>query len=318
MLDEELRQSPFPITWDNTMRAGGHQCKRKLYWFLRGYDYKGKPSYFTWGSAFQEILVYWYSNPHPPDPEDKQFWEMAYLALDKGKELYDREIGDIEPNRDNSRDNLERIFTNYIQTYPSEAWEVIPGGAEVGWIWPIMGTDYEMGGSLDGRIHWDSYGALVLENKTTSEYLSDGFISRWHFSGQVTGYIWYLKQLLGDSEVYGCLMNLITKKVPGPKSSWTTQRVVRDVVKKSKAQLSEFVESFLWDVEAVKRCWTSWIWPMTADPTNCTGGAGKAPCLFRNVCLQHQPFTKVDPLQFQGIQLRSGKWAPWEREGDQD
>ena len=41
MLDEELHQSKFPLIWDNTMRATGHQCKRKLYWFLRGYDYKG-------------------------------------------------------------------------------------------------------------------------------------------------------------------------------------------------------------------------------------------------------------------------------------
>jgi hypothetical protein len=311
MLDEELRESPFPTTWDNTMRATAGTCKRKFYWFLRGYDYAGRPPYFTWGSAFQEILVEWYLSKEPPDVAIEQ-------ALNKGLAFYDKEIGEAEPNVDNSRNNLTHIWINYVSEHPAEPWEMIPGGAEAGWVWPIEGTDYFMGGSLDGRIDWPPYGALVLETKTTSEYLSDAFCARWSFSGQVTGYIWYLTQVLGD-EVYGCLMNLVTKKKPGPKSKWTTPRTARPLVRKSPEQLREFREEFLWDVEEVRECWANWFWPKTSDPTNCTGGAGKAPCLFKNVCLvDKMDYRKLDAEQHRGIKLRKGPWEPWLRGGSQN
>ena len=96
MLDEELRAQKFPTTWDNTLRSTAGQCKRKFYWFLRGYDYSGKPAYFTWGSAFQEILTEWYSSKEPPE-------DAYFTALKKGLTYYDNEIGDLEPDRDNGR-----------------------------------------------------------------------------------------------------------------------------------------------------------------------------------------------------------------------
>ncbi len=321
MTNDELQAQDFPITWDNTMRSTGCQCARKLYWFLRGYDYKSKPAYFTWGSAFQEMLVHWYSTPHPDDEKDKLFWEVAFEAMDKGYDYYDGEqnISDQENvSKENSRENLERIWVNYLREHPSEPWSMVPGGAEAGWIWPIKGTDYFAGGSLDGYVKWEPYGMLVLETKTTAEYLSDAFISRWSFAAQVTQYVWYLTELLG-TEVFGCLMNLVTKKYPGPRSKWSTPRTARSLEKRTPAQLGEFREDLLWDIEKLRSCWTNWRFPKTADPTSCSGGMGKAPCLFKNICLVDGIyFTKVDPLNYKGITLRKGPWEPWAREGGQE
>ena len=320
MLDEQLRESQFPRIWDNTMKTTLWTCPRKFYWFQRGYDYATRPAYFTWGSAWQEILVYWYENMPEGwlDPKSPAYWVIANSALEKGQEFYQNNIGATEPNTENSLGNLEDIWVNYLREHPSEPWKMIPGGSEVGWVWPIKGTDYFMAGSLDGYIEWDPYGVLVLENKSTGEYLSDGFVSRWDFSPQITGYVWYLAELRGHENVFGALMNLVTKKRPGPKSSWKTPRTTRSLVKKSKDELAEFREQTLWTIELAETYWKNWFWPKTQDPTYCTGGTGKAPCLYKHVCnIDGIPYTKFDPLTISGITLRDEAWEPWTRRGGQ-
>jgi len=319
MNDEQLHEEEFPIIWDNTMKTLVWVCPRKFYWFMRGYDYATRPPYFTWGSAWQEIMVTWYEGQPKDsvlDTKSPEFWVLANEALDSGQRFYDREIGEADPKIDNSRDNLEAIWSNYIREHPSEPWKMVPEGSEVGWVWPLKGTDFFLAGSLDGYIEWKPYGFLAIENKTTSEYLSDGFVGRWDFAPQVTGYVWYLDELLGSETVFGCLMNLVTKKRPGAKSAWKTPRTTRSLVKKSKSQLGEFREQSLWTIELAQTYWKNWFWPMTQDATNCTGGAGKAPCLFKNVCrVDGIPFTKFEPLTTSGIILRGSKWEPWLRRG---
>jgi hypothetical protein len=320
MTNEELRSSTFPLIWDNTMRATGKQCQRKFYWFLRGYDFKGKPAYFTWGGAWHEMLRHWYHTPHPEDPKDNEFWECAKASLAVGRAYYDNEIFDAEVTGDNSRANLEPIFVNYLVEHPTEAWKPIKmgeEGGEFGWEYPIAGSDYSLGGSTDDVIEWPSYGMLIREDKTTGSYLTDNYIGSWSLSGQISGYIWYLTQIIGPDEVFGCLVNMVTKKKPGPKSSWKTPRTARSLEKRSKLRLEKFIEDFLWDIEEFKRCWNEWRWPMTPDITNCFGGVGKAPCLFRNTCLLDTDYTTVDPSQFQEIGLRQEAWEPWKRKGEQ-
>jgi len=317
MLDAELKETQFPLTWDNSMRTTGRQCYRKLYWFLRGYDFIGKPIYFTWGSAWHEILRYWYSEEHSWEVDDEDYWTHAKLALAKGQEFYDNEIADQDISGDNSRENLESIWTNYLQEHPNERWSQIEGGGEAGWEYPIINSDYSMGGSLDGIIKWPSYGFLVREDKTTGSYLTDGYVGQWSFSGQVSGYDWYLKQILGPDDVFGVLVNMITKKKPGPRSSWSTPRTARVLEKRSKLESQNFIDDFLYDIEDFKQAWLAWRWPRTPDVTNCSGGVGKAPCLFRPACLVDGDYRQLDPSQFQGIGVRSESWEPWRRKGDQ-
>ena len=312
MLDHELRNQEPPITWDNTLRTTFKSCPRKMYWFLRRYDYSPdtKPPYFVWGAAWQEILASWYNIAEQTDPGTLANQERMALAMLKGWEYWDSN-GCVE-STSNTRDNLEVKFKQYTKEYPREPWTFTKDSMEIGWEWPIRGTPWYLGGALDGKIGWKNYGILILENKTTGGYLSDAHLAQWDYSSQVKTYDWYGDQSLG-SDYYGVLMNLITKLSPGPRSNWKTPTHARITVKKEPWQREEFEEDFVKDIELFLRSWNDWYWPMTTDHISCVGGPGKGKCLFRYLCLSDAPYQEEDPIRYPGIVHRKDAWEPWKR-----
>jgi hypothetical protein len=317
MNDQELRSSPFPDTWDNTMRQMAASCPRKLYFFLRGFDYASRPAYFVWGSAWEEIMATWYSRAHLLEHRSPEWAEHVLLSLNEGLRFWD-ETG-VEDRTINKRSSFEPIFMSYLEHYPIEEWSLVEEGAEAGWTYPLLGTDWFLGGSLDGYIEWPSYGMLALENKTDGGYLTDNYVSSWSFSGQVTGYIWYLTKILGEQNVFGCLMNMVTKNVPGPRSRWTTPRFKRSLEKRSPIQLAEFEEQWAFEIHRFKRdFWDRWYWPMAVSKDECAGGTGKAPCLFKAICSSDSKPTEALPSIYPGIVEREGRWEPWNRSGKQE
>jgi hypothetical protein len=311
MLDSELRRTEPPQVWDNTLRTTFRSCPRKMYFFLRGYDYATdvKPPYFTWGAAFQEMLASWYNISEQTVPGTDPHMERAAVAMSVGLRYWDAHGTVGKPP--NTRENLEDKFLRYIEEYPDEDWLFTPDSMEVGWQWPLPGTPFYLGGALDGKVTWPGLGGLVLENKTSGVYLSDAFIAQWEYSSQVRQYGWYGSQLMHD--FHGVLVNMINKKTPGARSNWTTPEFTRTVVKITPWQIEEFEEDVTKDIEAFLRHWNDWYWPKTCDALSCVGGIGKAPCLFRYVCLSDQPFTDEEPSRFAGISERDGKWEPWSR-----
>lgn len=310
----ELEQEGFPLTWDNTMRVMGKVCPRKLYWFLRRYDYANRPAYFTWGSAWHEILRTWYSFVDKPEPDSPEWWVLASESIKAGEAIWDAEAHPDQGN--NKRASLENIFTRYLDTYPVEPWKLVEGGAEAGWQWPLPDSPWLLGGAIDLYIDWPGYGTLPLEIKTSGSYLGDSFITQWAFSPQITGYIWYVSQLRGE-EIFGCLVNMATKQIPGPNAKWTTPPFSRSLETRSNFQLSEFISDYRRDIEEIEDLrWKRWHWPKTTDTINCSGGTGKAACLFKSLCLTDGDYLDHDPLTFQGIVLREEKWEPWKREGE--
>ena len=113
-------------------------------------------------------------------------------------------------------------------------------------------------------------------------------------------------------------MNLATKHMPGPRSKWTTPRTARVLVTKTKWQLEEFIEDAVWQIERFQKDnWDRNYWPKTLNQSNCTGGAGRAPCLFRVLCGSDADFTITDPAIYPGIIESPDKWEPWKRAGEQ-
>jgi hypothetical protein len=317
MLDYELRNSEPPETWDNTLRTTFRQCPRKMYWFLRGYDYGAdvKPPYFVWGAAFQEALAEWYNIGEQTTPGTAPHGERAATALSKALRYWDQQgCVEIKGNKKDTRENLSEKFLRYIEEYPEEDWVFTPNSMEVGWRWPLPGTKFFLGGALDGKVTWPGLGGLVLENKTAGVYLSDAYIAQWEYSSQVRQYGWYGSQLMHD--FHGVLVNMINKMTPGPRSNWTTPEFARTVVRIAPWQLAEFEEDITYDIELFLRHWNDWYWPKTCDAISCVGGIGKAPCLYRYVCLSDQPYTDEEPDRFAGITVRERSWAPWDREGE--
>ena len=312
--DAELKEAGFPDVWDNTMRVLARTCSRKLYWFLRGFDYSSKPVYFTWGSAWHEIMASWYTIQKKGVLLGEE--ELARkCAIETGLRYWDSQ-GGVDVN-DNKRESLRSIGEAFFENYPDDPFKLVTGGAEAGWMWPLQDSPYFYAGSMDGYIEWDDFGLLVHEHKTSGGYLNDAAIRQWNFASQITGSIWYLTQLHGP-KAYGCLVQMATKKVPGPRSNWTTPRFARSIEKRTPAQLKEFEEDVLFDLEDFKTKWSRWHFPKTCDHTNCSGGIGKSPCLFSSFCFHSDVhFTEINPLDYTGIAMRTESWEPWNRSGEQ-
>lgn len=308
MKDLELREQGPPNTLDATLRTSLDSCARKFYWFLRGVDYANTPPYFVFGRVWQEVQTYWYTRKG-----DRDWLDPSTLLRHKNESLvHGRAVWDsegVEGAKNDTWDNLEKLFEEYVKSFILEPWE--PLAMEIGWEWPLPGTDYFLAGSLDGYVKWPSYGLLVLENKTMGIYLSDTAIAQWSYSLQITQYIWYLTQLIGE-EVFGCLMNLACKRIHGGK----TPQFARDLQKRSEFQLEEFESDYRRAFSDLEREWDRWCWPKTSDHIECAGGIGKSPCLCQSFCHSPEiPFTEINPFEYQGIIRREGPWRPWERSG---
>lgn len=309
-----LRLAGPPKRYDNTMRTLFHQCQRKFYWWkIRGVDYLIRPSYFAWGSAWHEIKGYWYSHPDCQATPYSSEWKKAALkALMVGLNYWDNSgATDI---RLDTRENLQRLWRAYIKTYPNETWTLVKGGAELGWLWPLplaggQASSYFLGGSLDGYIDFPGLGTLPLEEKTTGIWLSDFWMMQWRFSSQITGYIWYATQLVGDC--HGALINMATKQVV--KGTGTTPQFASQIETRNEDELLEFENDWRRDIEDIERSWDRWHFPKTTDTINCTGGIGKSACPYKGLCLCGLPPYLVDPLAFPNLVLRREKWEPWKR-----
>ena len=316
--ERELRLKGPPRILDNTLRTTFLQCQRKFYWnWIRMVDYLIRPAYFSWGTAWHEIKGAWYmSEGIKTEPFGPEWKADATKALVIGLNTWDNS-GATDHKLD-TRANLIRLWKLYLQYHPNEPWSIIKGGAELGWLWPLplrggQASHYLLGGSMDGYIHWDGYGNLCLEEKTTGMWLSDFWILQWAFSSQITGYIWYLTQLLGSEGTYGALIKMATKQDcsgGGKTSQFETKMETRN-----EEALREFETDWRRDIESIEISWDRWHFPKTVDTINCTGGIGKAPCLYKGFCLSGIPKGLVDPLSFPNTCYRKDTWEPWKRTG---
>ena len=314
MLDEQLREQGFPTTWDNTMRLQFRQCPRKWYWFQRRFVREITPAYFVWGIAWGHCMKAWYEL-RPDDPADPDYMLRALLAASRAEKYWKAQ--GCENNGDNKLESFRPIMEHYARFYKNEDFTTIKHGAEQGWVWPIENSDYMLGGALDLYANSDR-GIIGVEDKTHGGYISDGHLLGYSFSSQVTGYVWYIKQLHGSDEGYGVLVNVVTKKIPGPRSNWTTPRVARTWQTRTPQQLFDYRESFLWDIENFKHCWDNWFFPAAPSDTRmCGGDLGLAPCEYKRLCQQDGNYRDVDPTKLGLIELDT-PWAPWERSGDDE
>lgn len=308
MTDAELRAQGPPTHLDNTLRCQLQNCARKFYWFSRGVKPRDEPVYFTFGRIWGELLNFWYTDKERPS--DNSIPHLYSFGVDhclpKAERMWQDE-GTVGAGV-NSWEVMERLFKLYITAYPVEDFNYI--GAEQGWEWPLEGTPYFLAGALDGYAEWPGYGMIAVEHKTTGVYLGDNYIRQWKFSPQVTIYLWYLEQLLGEPP-FGCLMNLATKRLPKTKDP--EMPFARPLERRSPQELAEFVADVKKNFEELESRWESWHWPKTVNPIECAGGIGKAPCTFQPLCLTDSNIEEIEPEHYSELQVTSKKWCPWKR-----
>lgn len=316
--ERELRAQGPPRKLDNTLRTTFKQCARKFYWWkIRQVDYLIRPPYFSWGTAWHNMKGSWIMSEGIKAEPFSPIWKRdALKAMLIGLNTWDNS-GATDTKLD-TRANLERLWKTSIKAYPSEPYTVIKGGAEVGWLWPLplrggQASWYFLGGSMDGYIYWEGYGYMPLEVKTTGIWLSDFYLLQWNFSSQITGYIWYVAQLLGTEKVFGAYLDIATKQNLAGAKSATTPQFARVMQTRSEDDLKEFENDWRMDIELLERAYDKWHFPKTTDTVNCVGGIGKSPCPYKGLCLSGIKRGLIDPLAFPNLTYRKEIWAPWER-----
>lgn len=302
MKDRDLRIE-IPTTFDNTMLATWATCPRRLYWFLRGLDYKERPAYFTWGTAFGAAVNAWHASVGQPKRdrvlssmvEIDRYWIDSPLAIDL-----------------NSKDNLLNCFLGYTEVYgEEEPWTILYEGKELGFTLPIPGTEFFYAGAIDGGISWPGFGNLVLENKTTGQYITEGYSAQYEHSTQITGYFWAFAEIVG--EPFGVYVNSTSKR----KRKEKDLQYHRQLTKRGKYETEYFLRDTKALIEDILREYDQWKWPKYGqrNPMNCAGGAGRSPCLYRRLCtMEFEPWD----LDEEGYDFSSEfgtreKWEPWNR-----
>lgn len=309
MRDDELRADGPPDKFDNTMITNYTACPRKAYWFLRGLDYLNNPPYFTYGRAWGHMLNHWHTQAGIDTMQDRFKQGLAI-----GLKIWEAEAPVVKEKSNDTWAGLQDTFFKYCEAYgKTESWTQI--GSELGFAFPIPGTSLYYAGAIDAYIEWEPYGVLLREDKTTGAYLTEQYYRYWKHASQVTGYFWALGQVLGE-EPFGVLMNLASKR---PRKE-PDLRFQRDLIKKSDWQVAEFMKHTTILCDRFRREWDTWEWPKFGERLlyECSGGPGKSPCLYRNLCLQEQePWVLEENYDFsQEFQWRVHKWEPWKREGD--
>ena len=308
MTHSEMLEKGLPTTFDNSMRKW-RSCPREYNWWRRGFSFASKPAFFAFGSAWGVCQGEWYKQ----DSREKDTKVRALNALQVGLKSWDASAA--EGAKTDTRENLIDLWGRYIEMYPEEPWEMV--ASEMGWQYPLPGTGgkYMLGGAIDGYLKWEPFGMLVLETKTSGKWVSDQYLRQWSFSQQVTGYIWYLVQLLGEENVFGCLMNIACKL---SSKAGKTPKFARKLEKRSAEELEEFERAWRSDIEVLEKYYSEEFFPKTDDALNCVGREGRSRCLFQPLCLSSIPLEELDPLQFESIVLRKEEWEPWKREGEEE
>ena len=305
MNNSELHEAGPPSTFDNTMLASYLQCPRNLYFFLLGIRPVLTPPYFTFGRAWGQALNTWHSLEGKMTNEERLF-----LAQETASKIWASE--NPEEKGVNTFSILQSLLNLYAQTYPGpELWKTL--ATEVGFEFPIPGTSFNYGGSLDSYISWEGYGLLFREDKTTGEYLSSTYIAQWSHSSQVTGYTWALNQIL-EEPCLGGLLNIASKRMRKDKELMFT----RNIETRSEWKVQKFMQETIGIADMIRREWDHWTWPKWGErhPNTCSGGMGKSPCPYRNLCiLDNDPWEVELNLGIHGLR-EVGPWKPWEREGD--
>lgn len=301
---------PFPDTFDNTMLSNFCSCHRKFYWFSRRVFSSFNPPYFAFGRAFGVGVNTWHQFQGKQDVETR-----LGLALVEAQKEWMRD----NPDEDNTNnlENLCRLLEDYTLVYGEfERWEPAYKSGELGFTFPIQGTPYSYGGSIDQPIDWPGYGIMLREDKTTGGWITPNYMEQWDFSTQVVGYLWAFTQLQGKVP-YGTLMNVASKKPRKDKDLQFGRRIVEH----SEWKISEFINGTTEIIQNIERCYSANSFPMTGarDPIHCTGGMGRSACDYKGLCLIAREPDEIsdEELISLGYTIK-GPWAPWEREGENE
>ena len=222
-----------------------------------------------------------------------------------------REKLEMEGNR-RSVGNAVRLFEAYTRRFPLEMYDAIlnvekpftlplgrtPGGVEVRW-----------SGRLDRVVRWQG-GVYYIDLKTSSFSLDARFFNQFRYAGQMLGYAWAGRELLGE-EFTGIMIQGIEVKAPAKTARGRTveELIAQDIIPIHLGHVGEWREKALRKIDQIHAARAvGYFEPAMGHACNVFGNG----CAYRELCWS--------PPELRGAKrethYRMEPWNPLEREGE--
>lgn len=146
--------------------------------------------------------------------------------------------------------NFRRLFTGFRKKFPLGMYEDVLG-CEVPFTVKLgetpAGRTVKWSGLIDRIVKWQG-GIYYVDVKTSSFALDEKFFNKWKLSGQLRGYSWASRKLVGEAEFAGAMVQGVHVQAPLK----TKQRAAEELVQ---AEVIPFTESQLeeWRQDVLKR-----------------------------------------------------------------
>lgn len=253
-------------------------------------------------------------------------WDET-AAMVRFDQEYDRLLGEaqqgMEPKDPLQRENLKEIALQYYRAHPQTFWpfEPIVRGIEKVHAAPLM-DGVMFFGLVDLPCREKKTGALyVCDHKTRHGYINEWWTKKFALGSQLTGYVWVLEKLYGES-VPGVYINaLAVQKLPDPTS--TRCRVHKRPYKECRLQHANW-ELFIvgrspellaqWEVDA-KGLARWWLKLTQAFPTVDMVKYAQMEGTFTGACVfcDFKKFCRAGRAEAMANSLyKIEHWRPWE------
>lgn len=299
---------PCPDTLDPTMGGTIDECLRKFFYrHITGIAPTFEPDYFAAGRAWDAAMGEWFSRS---EPEAAKRYQAAVRSIYRAYETSTCSL----PREKRTPENLVELFNRFVSHHVEPPYTVIR--SNVAFRLPF--SDFYLGGELDQYCHWERFGVVVHENKTTTiipgskgfENYVDGF-ALGRYANQILQYIWAASQL--TEQVWGA--RILVACLDIPKRASTERKLFEAIwLHRSPIRLAEYLDLCRYRMAKVRNAWKTWDWPKEGQ--QCAGGWGFNRCEYFHLCSQH---ASLEDIEVPESYFRIGvPWAPWDGEkGDQ-
>lgn len=279
---------PFPLVWNESLRAAFVSCPRAAYWehFLH-YKYPAPSIHLHAGKAWAESLEAM-RFAYYGDKKDATL--SAAIGLARLVEAY----GDFQaPERGSgaskSLDRLIEAFTYYCSAFPLESDPVQPHYAADGK--PMVEFNFALPLSDDlrhpetgepilyaGRADMIATyaGSLSIYDDKTTGSLGPTWAAQWNRRGQFSGYSW-------AARAYGIQVSQIV--VRGIAILKTSINHAQAITVRTPHHIAEWHGQIIRDIRRAIVCWEEGYWDVNLSDA-CTSYGG---CMFQQPCMSNNP-----------------------------
>ena len=283
------------ISWDSTSLGALKRCPRYYYYnIIMGYVHRGENAHLTFGSAYNNSLVYYQiRRANGIDYENAVVDAVRYALSSTWNEKLGRPWTSDEPTK--TRETLVRTVIWYLDQFKDDVLETVimadgrpavelPFRIDIGMHSEITGEDYSLCGYLDQKVE-GNLGRWIKDWKTTKYALDDKYFQRYTPDNQVSQYA-FAGQIMDSKPVSGVVIDAAQLGV-------TFSRFQRATIGRTTSQLEEWITDSKFYIRQNEEFVALNYWPQ--NDTSCEKYGG---CPYREICATTPKLrqTKLDAM----------------------